>query len=41
MGVIVLQTSISDKSPQEIYTLYKKRWQIETFYDYPEFPRIS
>ena len=34
MGVIVLQTSILDKSPQEIYTLYKKRWQIETFYDY-------
>lgn len=34
MGVIVLQTSITDKTPQEIYTLYKKRWQIETFYDY-------
>ena len=34
MGVIVLQTSISDKSPQEIYILYKKRWQIETFYNY-------
>ena len=34
MGVIVLQTSMWDKSPQEIYTLYKKRWQIETFYDY-------
>ncbi len=25
---------ITDKSPQEIYTLYKKRWQIEIFYDY-------
>lgn len=34
MGVIVLQTSVLDKTPQEIYTLYKKRWQIETFYDY-------
>lgn len=34
MGVIVMQTSILDKSPQEIYTLYKKRWTIETFYNY-------
>ena len=34
MGVIVLQTSIADKPPKEIYSLYKKRWQIETFYGY-------
>ena len=34
MGVIALQTSISDRSPQEIYILYKKCWQIETFYTY-------
>lgn len=34
MGVTVLQTSIDDKEPEEIYTLYKKRWQIETFYNY-------
>lgn len=34
MGVTVLQTSIEEKSPEEIYTLYKKRWSIETFYNY-------
>jgi len=34
MGVIVLQTNIDDKTPEEIYTLYKKRWSIETFYNY-------
>lgn len=34
MGVAVLQTSLKDKTPQEIYELYKKRWSIETFYDY-------
>lgn len=34
MGVTVLQTSLSEKSPQEIYELYKKRWTIETFYNY-------
>ena len=34
MGVIVLQTSVTDKTPQEIYTLYKKRWSIETYYNY-------
>ena len=36
MGVTVLQTSISgnEKTAQEIYTLYKKRWTIETFYNY-------
>lgn len=34
MGVIVMQTSILDKSAQEIYALYKKRWTIETFYNY-------
>lgn len=34
MGVTVLQTSIEDKKPQEIYELYKKRWTIETYYNY-------
>lgn len=34
MGVIVLQTSLKDKSAREIYELYKKRWAIETFYQY-------
>ena len=34
MGVTVLQTSLTSESPEEIYTLYKKRWSIETFYNY-------
>ena len=34
MGVIVLQTNLTDKSPKEIHTLYKKRWSIETYYNY-------
>ena len=34
MGVTVLQTSIEDKTPEEIYELFKKRWTIETFYNY-------
>ena len=34
LGVTVLQTSLEDKSAEEIYTLYKKRWSIETFYNY-------
>lgn len=34
MEVTVLQTSIWDKSSEDIYTLYKKRWTIETFYNY-------
>lgn len=33
-GVIVLETNILDKTPQEIYMLYKKRWSIETYYNY-------
>ncbi len=33
-GVIVLQTSLRDESAQEIFKLYKKRWSIETFYNY-------
>ena len=33
-GVIVLQTNLMDKTPQEIYELYKKRWTIEGFYNY-------
>ena len=34
MGVTVLQTSLKDNKPQEIFELYKKRWCIETFYNY-------
>ena len=34
MGVIVLQTSIMTKTPQEIYEIYKKRWTIETYFKY-------
>lgn len=34
MGVIVLQTSRFDMSAQEVYEAYKRRWSIETFYDY-------
>jgi hypothetical protein len=34
MGVIVLQTSRFDMSAQEIYEAYKRRWSIETFFDY-------
>ena len=32
-GVIVLETTHSG-TPEEIYCLYKRRWHIETFYDY-------
>ncbi len=34
MDVIVLQTSIVDKTPQQIYEIYKKRWTVETDYNY-------
>jgi hypothetical protein len=34
MGVIVLQTNRHDLSAQEIYEIYKRRWSIETFFDY-------
>lgn len=34
MGVIVLQTSAGFLSPQEVYEAYKRRWRIETFYDW-------
>jgi len=34
MGVMVLQTSLKAKTAEEIYTLYKKRWVIETYYNY-------
>lgn len=30
---IVLESNL-DKTPEEIYRYYKKRWRIETFYDY-------
>lgn len=32
-GTIVLETNLG-KDEEEIYRLYKKRWSIETFYDY-------
>lgn len=32
-GVIVLQTNLNN-SAEEIFKLYKKRWKIETFFDY-------
>lgn len=34
MGVSVLQTSMMDKTPYDIYVLYKKRWTIETYFNY-------
>lgn len=34
MGVTVLQTSLEDRSAKEVFELYKKRWQIETYYNY-------
>lgn len=33
-GVYILQTNLKNKSPNEIFGLYKKRWKIETFYNY-------
>ena len=32
-GTIILESNL-DKSSEEIYKLYKRRWSIETFYDY-------
>ena len=34
LGVTVIQTNLMTKTPQEIYTLYKRRWKIETYYNY-------
>ena len=34
LGVTVLQTNLFEKTPQEIYELYKKRWKIETYFNY-------
>ncbi len=34
MGVIVLQTSREDMSAQEVYEAYKRRWSVETFFDW-------
>ena len=34
MGVVVLQTSLEDASPEEVFGLYKKRWSVETYFDY-------
>ena len=34
MGVIVLQTSREDLTAQEVYETYKRRWSVETFFDW-------
>lgn len=34
MGVTVLQTSLEDRPPEEVYRLYKKRWAVETHFDW-------
>ena len=35
MGVTLLQTSLGAKrSAQDIWSLYKRRWSIETLFDY-------
>lgn len=33
-GVYILQTNLPDKAPNEVFGLYKKRWKIETYYNY-------
>ena len=33
-GVYILQTNLKNRTPSEIFGLYKKRWKIETFYNY-------
>ena len=32
--IVVLQTSITGRTLQDIYVIYKKRWIIETYYHY-------
>ncbi len=34
VGVYILQSNLTDRTPGEIFELYKKRWKIETFYNY-------
>ena len=34
MAVTVLQTSLEGAPPEEVYSTYKKRWAIETYFDY-------
>lgn len=34
MGVIVLQTSRDDLGAREVYEAYKRRWSVETFFDW-------
>ena len=34
MGVIVLETSREDMSAREVYEAYKRRWSVETFFDW-------
>lgn len=32
-GVLVLKTSLAEKTAEELFTLYKRRWGIESYYD--------
>ena len=34
MAVTVLQTSLKAQSAEEVYALYKRRWEVETYFDY-------
>ena len=34
MAVSVLQTSLEDESAEDVYGLYKRRWAVETYFDY-------
>ena len=34
MGVTVLQTSLEDEGPEDVFALYKRRWSVETYFDY-------
>jgi transposase len=34
MGVVVIQTSLETETPEKIYSLFKSRWSIETYYNY-------
>ncbi|WP_165046365.1 transposase [Adlercreutzia sp. ZJ138] len=34
MAVTVLETSLADTPADEVYSIYKKRWAVETYFDY-------
>lgn len=34
LGVYIIQTNLMNKQPKEIFEFYKKRWKIETYYNY-------